>query len=109
MKIYLFLSLSISSFRKKKVSGSELHVLRHMARLALLFVPSPVLGEREPEVEQGMIVARHVPHVHPHLAIVDLPPVATPLPLHPHRMRTPFWEAAGIKGDHPVRFPNRST
>ena len=52
-----------------------------------------------------MVVARDVPHEHAHLAVVDLAPVATPLALHPHRMRAPLGEAAGIEGDDAIGFP----
>jgi len=45
------------------------HVLRDMTCLTPLLVPGPPLGEVEPEVEQGMVTARHVPHVHPHLLV----------------------------------------
>src|SRR5688572_11621042 len=34
--------------------------------------------------------ARDVPHEDANLAVVDLAPVATPLPFHPDRMRAPF-------------------
>src|SRR5262245_39511589 len=80
------------------------HRRRDMTFLPPSLVPRPVLGERQPEVEQGMIVARHIPYVHPYLTGVDFAPVATPLPLHPHRMRAPLGEAAGIEGDHPIGF-----
>src|SRR6266498_1500437 len=52
-----------------------------------------------------MIVARHVAHVHSDLTVVDFTAVATPLALHPHRMRTTLWKAARIKGDHAIGFP----
>jgi hypothetical protein len=45
----------------------------------------------------------------PYLTVVDFPPVATPLPLYPYGVDAPLWEAAVIKGDHPIGFPNRST
>ena len=76
-----------------------------MTCLTPLLVSCPVLGEGQAEVEQGMIVARHVPHVHAHLAVVDLAPVATPLTLHPHRVGAPLWETAGIEGDDAIGFP----
>ena len=87
------------------MSRAILHLLWHMACLAPLLVSCPVLGEGQAEVEQGMIAARHVPHVDADLTVVDLAAVATPLPFHPHRMRPPLREAAGIKGDHPIGFP----
>ena len=40
----------------------------------------------------------------PDLAVVDLPPVATPLALHPHRMRAALGEAARIEGDDAIGF-----
>ena len=41
----------------------------------------------------------------PHLAVVDFAAVAAPLALHPDRMRAPLGEAAGIKGDDAIGFP----
>src|SRR5215813_5096875 len=61
-----------------------LHLLRHMAGVTSLLIPGPLLRKVQTEVEQGVIVARDVPHEHTHLAVVDLTPVATPLTLHPH-------------------------
>ena len=52
-----------------------------------------------------MVMARDVPHEDADLAVVDLAPVATPLALHAHRMRAPLREAAGIKGDDAIGFP----
>jgi hypothetical protein len=52
-----------------------------------------------------MIAARHVPHVHADLTVVDFASMAIPLPFHPHRMPPPLREAAGIKSDHPIGFP----
>src|SRR5262249_60821697 len=52
-----------------------------------------------------MVVARHIPHEDPHLAVIDFAAVAAPLTLHPHRMRAPLREAAGIKGDHTIGLP----
>src|SRR5207302_10812447 len=52
---------------------------RHMACLASLLVSCPVLGQRQAEVQQGMVVARDVAHEDPDLAVVHLAPVAAPL------------------------------
>jgi hypothetical protein len=52
-----------------------------------------------------MIPARHVPHEDADLTVVDLTAVATPLPFHPHRMRPPLREAAGIKSNDAIGFP----
>jgi hypothetical protein len=81
------------------------HVFRHMACATPLLVPSPVFREVQTEVEQGMIAGRDVPHVHPHLTVVDLPPMATPLTLDAYRVCAPLREAAGIKRDHAIEFP----
>jgi hypothetical protein len=75
-----------------------------MARRTPLRIPGPVLGQGQAEVEHGMVVARDVPHEDADLAGVDFTPVATPLALHPHRMRAPLGEAAGIKGDKAIGF-----
>src|SRR5262249_61209216 len=72
---------------------------RHMAGLASLFIPGPLLGQEQAEVEQRMVAVRDVPHEHPDLAIVDLAPVAAPLALDTHRVRAAFGETAGIKSD----------
>ena len=47
-------------------------------------------------------MVRDVAHEDTDLALVDLPPVATPLALHPHRMRAALGEAAGIEGDNAI-------
>jgi aspartate ammonia-lyase len=52
-----------------------------------------------------MVVARHIPHEDTHLAVIDFAAVAAPLALDSHRMRPPLWEAAGIKGDDAIGFP----
>jgi hypothetical protein len=52
-----------------------------------------------------MVGARDVPHEDADLAVVNLAPVATPLALHPDRMRAPLEEAARIKGDDAIGFP----
>src|SRR5262249_6033777 len=77
-------------------------LLWHMALLTPLRIPRPVFGQRQAEIEQGMIAARDVRHGHPDLTGVDLATVPTPLPLHPDRMRAPLREAAGIEGDAPI-------
>jgi hypothetical protein len=85
------------------------HLRRDMARLTPVYIARPVLGQGQAEVEQGMVVARDVPHEDADLAVVDLPPVATPLALHPDRVRAPLGEATGIKGDDAIGFPNCAT
>jgi hypothetical protein len=52
-----------------------------------------------------MGVARDVPHEDAHLAVIDFASVAAPLALHAHRMPASLREAAGIKGDDAIRFP----
>src|SRR5206468_8867172 len=51
-----------------------LHRLWHMALLTPLWGPRPVLGQGQAEIEQGMIAACDVPHVHPDLTGVDFAP-----------------------------------
>src|SRR5258708_20745854 len=72
---------------------------RDVACLASWLVACPVLGEGQAEVEHGMIVLRDVAHEDADLAIVDLPPVATPLPFDAHRARAPVGETPGITPD----------
>src|SRR6266446_1243180 len=63
------------------------HLRRDMALRTPLLILCPVLGKGQAEVEQGMVVARDVPHEDADLAVVALAPVATPLALHAYRMR----------------------
>src|SRR5215470_11947288 len=84
------------------------HLPRHMACVASLFIPGPLLGQEQAEVEQRMVAARDVPHEHPDLAIVDLAPMATPLALDAHRVRAAFGETTGIKSDDAIGFPQPS-
>src|SRR5262249_27846181 len=79
--------------------------LRHMAYLASVFVPSPLLGQRQAEIEQGMVLATNISHKDADLAVVDLAPVTTPLPFHPDRMSAPFGKAAGIESNDPIGLP----
>jgi hypothetical protein len=51
-----------------------------------------------------MVVARDVAHEHADLAVVNLAPVATPLPFDAHRVRTAFGETAGIESDDAIGF-----
>src|SRR5207253_5916893 len=52
------------------------------------------------------VVAGDVAHAHTALAVVDLPPMATPLALHPHRVPAAVGETAGIKRAHASGFPH---
>src|SRR5215831_18727891 len=52
-----------------------------------------------------MVAARDVPHEDAHLAVINFASVTAPLALHAHRMPAPLREAAGIKGDDAIRFP----
>jgi hypothetical protein len=52
-----------------------------------------------------MLVARHVPHEDPHLTVIDLASVTTPLPFHPDRMPAPFRKAAGIESNDAIGLP----
>ena len=80
------------------------YLQRHVAFLASLLVPCPVLGQGQAEVEQGMVVARDVAHEDADLAVVDLAPVAAPLALDAHRMRPALGEATRIEGDDTIGF-----
>src|SRR5262245_30375074 len=84
------------------------HGLGHVACLASVLVSCPLLRQGQAEVEQGMVVARDVPHEDPHLAVVDFAAVAAPLALHTHRMSAPLREAAGIKGDNAIGLAQAS-
>src|SRR5499425_3852645 len=81
------------------------YLRRDMALRTPVRIPGPVLGQGQAEVEQGMVVARDVPHEDADLAVVDLAPVATPPALHPDRVRASLGEAARIKGDDTIGFP----
>src|SRR2546425_3527334 len=81
------------------------YLRRHMALLASWLVSCPLLRQGQAEVEHGVVVAGDVAHEHTHLAVVDLPPMATPLAFHPHRVHAAFGETAGIKRDHASGFP----
>src|SRR5260370_10023919 len=78
------------------------YLQRHMACLTSLLVLCPVLGQRQAEVEQGMVVTRDVAHEHADLAVVHLAPVATPLALDAHRMRTALGATTRIESDDAI-------
>src|SRR5215510_3103966 len=84
------------------LAGLVPHLRWHVAGLASWLIPCPLLRQRQTEVEQGVIVARDVAHEHTDLAIVDLPPVATPLALDPDRVRAAFGETARIESDDAI-------
>src|SRR5262245_22311091 len=95
----------VEYFQALLLPGVVVYLLGHMAGVAPVGVPCPRLRQRQAEVEQGMVVARHIPHEDTHLAVIDFAAVAAPLTFHPHRMRAPLREAAGIKGDHTIGLP----
>ena len=95
----------VQHFQALLVPRLILHLQGHVAFLTPSLVPCPVLGQGQAKVEQGMVVATDVPHEDPHLAVIDLAPVPTPLPLHPYRVGTPLGEAAGVEGDDAIGFP----
>src|SRR5262249_28783012 len=78
------------------------HLRRYVAFLASWLVACPLLGQRQAEVEQDMVVVRDVAHEHADLAVVNLAPVATPLALDAHRVRAAFGETAGIESDDAI-------
>jgi hypothetical protein len=49
-----------------------------------------------------MVLLTDVAHEHADLAVVNLSPVATPLPFYAHRVRTAFRETAGIESDDAI-------
>jgi hypothetical protein len=77
-----------------------------MLGVAARRVPTPQAGTAE--VEQGMVVVRDVAHADTDLAVVDLPPVATPLALHPHGVRAALGETAGIEGNDAIGLAQSS-
>src|SRR5215831_16004779 len=108
--VHAHLTLATFETRFQTLLGTRAirHVLGHVACLPSLLVPCPLLGQVQAEIEQGMIVARHVPHEDAHLAIVDLSPVATPLALDSDRVRAAFGEAAWIESDDASGFTQPS-
>src|SRR5262249_58531788 len=86
------------------VASLIVHVLGDVAGLASWRIPCPVFGQGQAEVEQGMVVATDIAHEHADLAVIDLAPVATPLPFDTHGVRTTFGETAGIEGDDAIGF-----
>src|SRR5262249_4837412 len=78
------------------------YLRRDVALRTPLCIPRPVLGQRQAEVEQGMVVARDVAPEHTDLAVIDLTPLAAPLRRHPVRRRAAFGEPARIAGDDAI-------
>jgi hypothetical protein len=98
------LSPQVEHLQTLVLSRAILHLLWHVAFFAPFRVSCPLLRQRQPEVKQGMVVARDVPHEDAYLAVVDFPSVATPLALHPDRMRAPLGKAAGIESNNAIGF-----
>src|SRR5262249_40767646 len=78
------------------------HLWRDVAGVAPWLVVCPLLRERQPEVEQRMVVFRDIAHEDADLAVIDFAPVPTPLALDPHRMRAALGKAARIEGDDAI-------
>ena len=70
--------------------------------VAPLLVVRPLLRERQPEVEQRMVVFRDIAHEDADLAVIDFAPVPTPLPFDPDRVRAALGETARIEGDDAI-------
>jgi hypothetical protein len=85
-----------------------LHLLRPMAGVASLLIPGPFLGKVQPEVEQGVIVARDVPHVDAHLAVVHLPRWPRHWRFTPTEWVPPLGKLLESKAIMPSGSPNRS-
>ena len=49
-----------------------------------------------------MLIISNIAHEDANLAVVDFAPVATPLALHPHRVRAALGETARIEGDDTI-------
>src|SRR5208283_700849 len=64
----------------------------------------PVLVEIQPHVHQGMLFSRNVTEINAHLAVVDFPVTATPLPCYAHRVLALFPEGRGIENDDTIGF-----
>jgi len=77
---------------------------RNVRCLASLLVACPFLGEVQTEVEQGMFMLTDVAHEDADLTVVNLAPVATPLPFDAYRVRTTFGKTAGIERDDAIGF-----
>src|SRR5207237_6229015 len=75
------------------------HLWWHVTCLTPLLIAYPFLRQIQPEVEQGMLLISNIAHEDANLAVVDFAPVATPLALHPHRVRAALGETARIEGD----------
>src|SRR4029450_745822 len=73
-----------------------------VARRAPLLAVRPLLRERQPEVEQRMVVFRDIAHKDADLAVIDFAPVPTPLPFDPDRVRAALGETARIEGDDAI-------
>src|SRR5262249_27723881 len=68
------LAPQVEHFQALLMPGVVVHLLWYVACLTPGLVPRPVLWQGQPEVEQGMLTASHIPHVDPHLTGVNFPP-----------------------------------
>jgi len=91
-------------FQALLMPGLIPNLLWHVAFLASVLISYPFLRQGQAEVEQRMLLTTDVAHEYTDLAVVDLAPVAAPLPFHPYRMRAPLGKATGIKGDDAIGF-----
>ena len=70
-------------------------------------VLGPLLGQVEPDIDQGVLVVRGVGHEDADLAVVDLAEPPEPLPLHARRGVALLGEARGVEDDHAVGGADR--
>jgi hypothetical protein len=82
--------------------------LRDTAPLAARPVLGPLLGQVEPDIDQGMLAVRGVAHEDPDLAVVALAEPPEPVALHPDRGGPLLGESRGVEDDHPVGGAQRA-
>src|SRR5262249_57344260 len=78
------------------------HLGRYMACLAPWRITYPFLGQRQPEIEQGMLIISNVAHEDADLTVIDFAPGPTPLPVDPDRLGATLGEAARIEGENTI-------
>ena len=80
----------------------ETNLTRHATLLSPRLVLRPLLVQIQSHVHQSVFLARNVPKINAHLAVVDLSKTTKPLPCHTNRFLALFLEARGIENEHTI-------
>src|SRR6516164_5758184 len=92
----------VEHLQRQLVPRAEADRSRHAGLLATTFPLSPLLGQVQADIDQGVLAAGDVAEVDADLAVVDLAQPAAPLPLYAHRFAAFLGEGRRVKNEYRV-------